>query len=169
MAALVEGRLAGRIALVTGAANGIGRASAIRLAREGADLALVDREGDRMAALRNLQGIRVLVVDDQTDNRDVIAAIIQRCGGEVTCTATAASGFDLVLLVAAGLDEAPRSCVGHEDLAGLAKRRAWSVCHARHVSGSAVTARGRPGQVARGFHLDARFLGSLPRPSGARP
>lgn len=44
-------RLKDRIAVVTGAANGIGRASALCLAREGADLALLDLEADRLASL----------------------------------------------------------------------------------------------------------------------
>ena len=37
------GRFAGKVALVTGAAQGIGRSVALRLAREGARIALVDR------------------------------------------------------------------------------------------------------------------------------
>jgi NAD(P)-dependent dehydrogenase (short-subunit alcohol dehydrogenase family) len=45
----MNGKLGGRICVVTGAANGIGRASALCLARAGADLALLDRESDALA------------------------------------------------------------------------------------------------------------------------
>ena len=38
----MSGRVAGKIALITGAARGIGRACAVRLAEEGADVALLD-------------------------------------------------------------------------------------------------------------------------------
>ena len=48
MASVEQGRLSGRVAVVSGAANGIGRASALRLAREGAELALIDREGEAL-------------------------------------------------------------------------------------------------------------------------
>ena len=71
MGALVAGRLADRIALVTGAANGIGRASALRLAREGAHLAVVDREGEALHAVgRAIEGLgrqALAITADWTD------------------------------------------------------------------------------------------------------
>lgn len=66
--------LKGRIALVTGAASGIGRATAHRLAQEGAYVWLVDRNADGLAQVRDeLTGDHHMYQLDVTDEAGWIA------------------------------------------------------------------------------------------------
>lgn len=62
------GRLDGKIALVTGAASGIGRATAERFAEEGATVLLADKAEDRLAdACTALPGSHLALPFDVTD------------------------------------------------------------------------------------------------------
>ena len=50
----------------------------------------------RAVLLPRLNGIRVVVVEDELDNRNVLSAMIEGCGGEVQCTGTAAGAFQIL-------------------------------------------------------------------------
>jgi CheY-like chemotaxis protein len=45
---------------------------------------------------RILEGLRILVVDDEADSRDLVKAILTECGGEVKCCESAAEGIQAV-------------------------------------------------------------------------
>src|SRR3954454_9566322 len=78
-------RLAGKIAVVTGAASGFGAGIATKFVTEGAKVVVADRDGDgaeRVAASlgRSAFGVRA----DVTNARDVaaiVAAAVERFGG----------------------------------------------------------------------------------------
>jgi NAD(P)-dependent dehydrogenase (short-subunit alcohol dehydrogenase family) len=74
------GRLAGKVALVTGAASGIGAAAARRLAAEGAAVLLTDRElagEDVAAAIAADGGATAFRLHDVTSHPDWAAAVEQ--------------------------------------------------------------------------------------------
>jgi NAD(P)-dependent dehydrogenase (short-subunit alcohol dehydrogenase family) len=83
-------KLEGKVALVTGAAGGIGRAIVRRLAREGAALALLDRDAavDEVAQELASQGARVAAVRaDVSSASDVQRAVAELAGrlGPIDC------------------------------------------------------------------------------------
>ena len=77
-------RLEGKRAVVTGAGSGIGRASAIRFAREGASVLVVGRAGnaeDAAAEIRSEGGIASAMITDASIEENV-AAMVARCVSE---------------------------------------------------------------------------------------
>ncbi len=75
------GRLDQRVAVVTGGANGIGRAYVQGLAREGADVAIVDLDGRAAAVVADevrRMGRRALVVECDVADRAAVQAMGER-------------------------------------------------------------------------------------------
>jgi len=80
-------RMEGKVAFVTGAAGGIGRATALRLAAEGASLYLVDLASEALeetVGLAEKEGAQVVGarcdVSDEADVKQNVAACVERFG-----------------------------------------------------------------------------------------
>jgi NAD(P)-dependent dehydrogenase (short-subunit alcohol dehydrogenase family) len=92
------GRLEGKVALVTGAASGIGRASARLFAQEGAKVVVIDRAAsveETAKAIRDAGGEAIAVTGDAGLEADVAKAVetaVTRFGGLDVCYANAGVG-----------------------------------------------------------------------------
>lgn len=80
-------KLAGKVAIVTGAASGIGRASAILFAREGANVVVADRDEaggkETVTEILNAQGeaeFALVDVSKERDIRELVESTVARWG-----------------------------------------------------------------------------------------
>ncbi|HUC04927.1 MAG TPA: SDR family NAD(P)-dependent oxidoreductase [Acidimicrobiales bacterium] len=112
--------MAGTVALVTGASSGIGEATAVALAEEGAAVALVARRRDRLEALAEKIGSPALVIEaDVTDVEQAVGAV-ERTVGELGRLDTLVNNAGVMLLgpiVGAPIEEWERMV--HLNLLGL--------------------------------------------------
>ncbi|MEO6026236.1 MAG: SDR family NAD(P)-dependent oxidoreductase [Candidatus Binatia bacterium] len=138
----MSGRFGGKVALVTGAASGIGRATAMRLASEGAAVAVVDRaEGgatETVQLVRDAGGTAESFLCDVADSasvKDTVAAIAVQLGP-----------VDVLVNVAGIGDTA-----GLEGIAGVLDER-WNAVLAVNLSGPFYLSRAViPAMIERGW------------------
>ncbi|MFF2052379.1 SDR family NAD(P)-dependent oxidoreductase [Leifsonia sp. NPDC058194] len=95
MSTTTPGRFAGKTAIVTGAGSGIGKATALRLASEGARVVGSDISAERLTALvEENPGLEIVTVAGDVSSEDTIAKLLEAAGGRVDALANVAGIMD---------------------------------------------------------------------------
>lgn len=133
----------GKVALVTGAAQGIGRGIALRLARDGADVALVDIKADKLDAVRGeveAIGRRAAAIVADVGSRDAVYAAIDDAEA-------ALGGFDVMINNAGIVQVKPLADVMPEDLDRIFRINVDGVIWGIQAAAAKFKARGTGGKI----------------------
>jgi CheY-like chemotaxis protein len=111
----------------------------------------------RAIALPRLDGVSVLLVEDDVDNRNVLAAALKHCGATVECATSAARAFEIV---SQWKPDVIVSDIALPDMDGcdfLSRIRAGEDGATSEAPALALTVLGRPGEqeriLAAGFEM----------------
>ena len=119
----MAGRLDGKVALITGASSGIGEATALALAAEGAAVALGARRVDRLESLRERiegDGGRAVAIEVDVSDEDQARAFVDRARDELGSVDILVNNAGVMLLgPVAGADTAEWKRMVDVNLLGL--------------------------------------------------
>lgn len=135
--------LHGKTALVTGAGQGIGRGVALRLAKEGADLALVDIQAKSLDAVRaevEALGVRATIFAADVSRRDEVHAAVDHAE-------TALSGLDIMVNNAGVAQVKPLADVVETDLDRIFSINVGGVLWGIQAAAALFIAKGRKGKI----------------------
>ncbi|WP_454622056.1 acetoin reductase [Bradyrhizobium cenepequi] len=133
----------GKVALVTGAGQGIGRGIALRLAKDGASLALVDIKADKLEAVRKeveALGHKATTFVADVSTRDEVYAAIDHAEKEL-------GGFDIIVNNAGIAQVKPLSDVVPEDLERIFRINVDGVVWGIQAAATKFKNRGQKGKI----------------------
>ncbi|MBT4485610.1 MAG: acetoin reductase [Candidatus Latescibacteria bacterium] len=133
----------GKVALVTGSGQGIGRGIALRLAKDGADIAIIDLKEEKMdAAAKEVEALgckATIFVADVTD-RDQVYAAINHAEKEL-------GGFDIMVNNAGIAQVQPLAKVTPQEVETIFKVNIEGVLWGIQAAAKKFKARGHKGKI----------------------
>ena len=133
----------GKVILVTGASQGIGRGIALRLARDGANLALVDIKADKLDAVKaevEAHGVKATTFTADVSNRDQVFAAVEHAEKEL-------GGFDVIVNNAGIAQVKPLDDVRPDDLDRIFRINIDGVVWGIQAAAAKFKARGHKGKI----------------------
>ncbi len=136
-------RIAGKVALVTGAGQGIGRAIALRLARDGADIAIVDVNNEKMKSVADeirATGRKATTFKADVTKRDSVYAAVDDAEKEL-------GGFDVMVNNAGIAQVQPLSDVLPDEVEKILKVNVEGVLWGIQAAAKKFKARKQKGKI----------------------
>ena len=133
----------GKIVLVTGAGQGIGRAIALRLASDGADIALVDVKDDKNSEVAEevrQAGRKATIFKADVTNRDQVFAAVDHAEREL-------GGFDVIVNNAGIAQVNPLADVRPDEVEAIFKVNVQGVLWGIQAAAAKFRQRGQKGKI----------------------